>query len=266
MKSRYPKTARLLLLLAVIGGVGVAPAVHAQPPPVNDESDQHYSFVGETSQERTATSISFRLIALKPIREILYYMEEKKAWPVAASFREVGEPYFINRTRKLQLVRKVISPKGDVTYPVVAQHEFPANQQDVWVAISPDGVGPLATYKLWVYDDAETVHPKNSAHFINASPRAIAAQIDGTVYNVEAYGSVTKAVVVDQGFINAKVAIVVESEAKLLSQARSQIRPGMRMVYFGFPDERKEFGTIYTMIEFRDMGIKPFVTPPAPAH
>ena len=264
MKSRYPITARLLLLLAVIGGVGGATAIHAQPQPVNDEIEQHYSFAEGASQERTATSISFRLIALKPIREPLYYMEGKKVWPVAASFREIGEPYFINQTRKLQLVRKVISPKGDVTYPVVAQHEFPANQKDVWVAILPDGVGPMATYKLWVYDDAETVHPKNSAHFINASPRAIAVQIDGTVYNLEAYGSVTQAVAVDQGFVNAKVAIVVESEAKLLAQARSQIRPGMRMVYFGFPDERKEFNTLYTMIEFRDMGIKPFVTPPAP--
>jgi hypothetical protein len=264
MKSKYPKAASLLLLLSLFGGVGLAPALHAEPLPVADGSEEHYSFAGGISQERAAMSISFRLIALKPIREPLYYKDGKKVWSVAPSFREIADPYYINQTRKLQLVRKVISPKGDVTYPVVASYEFPANQRDVWVAILPDGAGSLATYKLWVYDDAESVHPKNSAHFINASPRAVAAQIDGTVYNVEAYGSVTKEILINQAFINAKVAIVVESEAKLLSKARSQIRPGMRMVYFGFPDERKEFNSIYTVIEFRDMGIKPFVAKPAP--
>ena len=264
MKSRYPKAASLLLLLSLIGGVGLAPASSAEPLPVDDGGEEHYSFAGGIRQERTEMSISFRLIALKPIREPLYYRDGKKIWPVSASFRAIEKPYYINQTRKLQLVRKVISPKGDVTYTVVASYEFPANQRDVWVAILPDGVGPLATYTLWVYDDAESVHPKNSAYFINAAPRAVAAQIDGTVYNVEAYGSVAKEVLADQGFVNAKVAIVLESEAKLLLQASSQIRPGMRMVYFGFPDERKEFSSIYTVIEFRDMGIKPFVAKPAP--
>jgi hypothetical protein len=38
----------------------------------------------------------------------------------------------------------------------------------------------------------------------------------------------------------------------------------MRMVYFGFPDERKEYGSIYTVLEFRDMGIKQFVATAAP--
>jgi hypothetical protein len=264
MKSRYPKAAPLLLLLSLIGGLGLAPALHAQPLPVDDGSDKHYSFAGGVSQERTAASISFRLIALKPILEPLYYKDGGKIWSVASSFRTIGDPYYINQTRKLQLVRKVISPKGDVTYPVVVQYEFPANQRDVWVAILPDGVGPLFTYTLWVYDDAESVHPKNSAYFINASPRAVAAQIDGTVFNVEAYGSVTKEILVDQAFINTKVAIIVEQEAKLLCQARSRILPGMRMVYFGFPDERKEYGSIYTVLEFRDMGIKQFVATAAP--
>ena len=220
------------------------------------EEEESASVSPPLAQTRTASSISLHFITTLPLREDLYYLDGETAFPVQSVFREMQAAVYLNNTRFFRLARKTLLPDGSETFPVIAEIRLSDGVQSAIVAIEPQlgRPGNPTNYKLHWFDHGLNAHPMQSARFINLSNRAVFVNIEGETFPIEAHSSVIREFSDEQRHLTVQAGVIIESEGRILDRSRMQTVPNTRMLYIGFPDSRREYGTVYTVIRHRDRG------------
>jgi hypothetical protein len=208
------------------------------------------------AQTRTASSTSLYLITTLPLREDLYYLDGETAFPIQTVFREMTGAFYLNNTRSFRLARKTVLADGSESFPVIAEFQLWDGVQSAIVAIEPQlgRPGNLTNYKLHWFDHGLKAHPMQSARFINLSNSGVFVNIEGEVFLIEAHSSVIREFSDEQRHLTVQAGVIIESEGRILDRSRMQTVPNTRMLYVGFPDARREYGTVYTVIRHRDRG------------
>jgi hypothetical protein len=220
------------------------------------EEEESANEIPPPAQTRTASSIGLHIITTLPLREDLYYLDGETAFPIQSVFREMPRAVYLNNTRHFRLARKTVLPDGRETFPVIAGVRLPDGIQSAIIAIEPQlvGSGNPASYKLHWFDHGLDAHPMQSARFINLSNRAVFVNIEGETFPIEPHGAVLKEFSEEQRHLTVQAGIIIEAEGRILDRSRMQTVPNTRMLYIGFPDSRREYGTVYTVIRHRDRG------------
>lgn len=208
----------------------------------------------DSVQRETSSSIHLYFVITSEVAEPLFYLDGDKGFPISAGFRAVTPAVFLNNGRTVTIARQGRNAAGEVIYTPLSSLELDSGVRAAIVAIIPNRTADGISYGLRAFDHGLRAQPLNSARFINLSPRELVVQMDEENFRIGPYGDAVKRIPPERTHLTMFAGIVIRQEGRVLDRSRQQFREGTRVVFIGFPDVRREYGTAFTVVRHRDQG------------